>query len=119
MINVGVLAKIRRMHFHDRMSVREASTSIGLSRITLRSWLRRPEVVEPKYPARKTASKLDGWTEVLPTWLPSDGHRAKRERRTAMARFQAIRAQSYVGSYGRVCAFDRRRQCEVPCRPHG
>lgn len=49
----------------------------------MRSWLRRPEVVEPKYPPRKSAIKLDGWTEVLRTWLRSDSHRAKRERRTA------------------------------------
>jgi len=109
---VGMLAKIRRMHFRDRMSLREVSRRTGLSRNTVRSWLRRPEVVEPKYPPRKSASKLEGWTEVLRTWLRSDGHRAKRERRTAMALFQAIRAQGYGGGYGRVCAFVRRWRAE-------
>jgi hypothetical protein len=43
-----------------------------------------------------------GWTEVLRTWLRSDSHRAKRERRTAMMLFQAIRAQGYAGGYGRA-----------------
>jgi len=31
-INVGMLAKIRRMHFRERMSLREASRRSGLSR---------------------------------------------------------------------------------------
>jgi len=114
---VGMLAKIRRMHLRDRMSLREVSRRTGLSRNTVRSWLRRPEVVEPKYPPRKNASKLDGWTEVLRTWLRSDSHRVKRERRTAMALYQAIRAQGYAGGYGRVCAFVRRWKAEEADAP--
>jgi len=116
-IDVGILAKIRRMHLRDRMSLREVSRRTGLSRNTVRSWLRRPEVVEPKYPPRKSASKLDGWTEVLRTWLRSDSHRAKRERRTAIALFQAIRSQGYAGGYGRVCAFVRRWRVEETGAP--
>ena len=77
---MGMLAKIRRMHFRDRMSLREVSRRTGLSRNTVRSWLRRPEIVEPKYPPRKSAGKLEGWTEVLRTWLRSDSRRAKRAR---------------------------------------
>ncbi len=108
MINVGMLAKIRRMHFRDGMSLREVTRRTGLSRNTVRSWLRRPEVVEPKYPSRKAASKLDGWIELLGTWLRTDSHRGGRERRTAKALFEAIRAEGYTGGYGRVCAFVRR-----------
>ena len=112
MIDVGMLAKIRRMHLRDGMSLREVARRTGLSRNTVRSWLRRPQVVEPKYPPRKSASKLDGWAEVLRTWLRTDSHRAKRERRSARALFQAIRAQGYGGGYGRVCAFVRRWRAE-------
>ena len=114
---MGMLAKIRRMHLRDGMSLREVSRRTGLSRNTVRSWLRRPEVVEPKYPPRKAASKLDGWAEVLRTWLRSDSHRVKRERRTAIALFQAIRAQGYAGGYGRVCAFVRRWKAEEADAP--
>lgn len=109
---MGMLAKIRRMHLRDGMSLREVSKRTGLSRNTVRSWMRRPQVVEPVYPPRKTASKLDGWTEVLQTWLRTDSHRGKRERRTAKGLFQAIRAQGYAGGYGRVCAFVRRWKAE-------
>jgi len=40
MINVDILAKIRRMHFRDGMSLREAAKRTGLSRNTIRRWLR-------------------------------------------------------------------------------
>ena len=36
MINVGILAKIRRMHFRDGMSLREVAKRTGLSRNTIR-----------------------------------------------------------------------------------
>ena len=117
---MGMLAKIRRMHLRDGMSLREVSRRTGLSRNTVRSWMRRPQVVEPVYPVRKAVSKLDGWTEVLEAWLRTDSHRARRERRTAKGLFQAIRVQGYAGGYGRVCAFVRRwkaEQADAPKRP--
>ncbi len=114
---MGMLAKIRRMHLRDGMSLREVSKRTGLSRNTVRSWMRRPQVVEPMYPPRKAVSKLDGWTEVLLTWLRTDSHRARRERRTAKVLFQAIRAQGYDGGYGRVCAFVRRWKAEQADAP--
>lgn len=114
---MGMLAKIRRMHFRDGMSLREVARRTGLSRNTVRGWLRRPKVVEPKYPARRGASKLDGWAELLATWLKTDSHRAKRERRTAMALFAAIRALGYDGGYGRVSEFVRRWKAEEADAP--
>ena len=109
---MGMLAKIRRMHFRDGMSLREVARRTGLSRNTVRNWLRQPEVTEPKYPARKSVSKVDGWAELLRTWLRTDSHRAKRERRTARMMFQGIQAQGFDGSYGRVSAFVRRWRAE-------
>ena len=114
---MGMLAKIRRMHFRDGMSLREVARRTGLSRNTVRGWLRQPEVVEPKYPPRKAASKVDGWADLLRTWLRTDSHRAKRERRTAQALFHGIRAQGYTGGYGRVCAFVRRWKAEEADAP--
>ena len=51
---MGILAKIRRMHFRDKLSLREIAKCSGLSRNTLRRWLRQEEVVEPVYTARTT-----------------------------------------------------------------
>jgi len=105
-----MLAKIGPLHLRDRISSREVSRRAGLSRNTVRSWLRRPEVAEPKCPPRKPARKLDGRTEVLRVWLRSDSHRARRERGTAMALYGAMLAQGYAGGYGRVLGEGHRRE---------
>ena len=114
---MGMLAKIRRMHFRDGLSLREVARQTGLSRNTLRRWLRRTEVTEPKYPGRKAKSVVDPWAERLRQCLEADRHRAKRDRRTARVLYQAIRAQGYPGSYNRVCAFVRRWRAETDHAP--
>lgn len=38
---MGMLAKIRRMHFRDKVSLREIARQTGLSRNTIRHWLRQ------------------------------------------------------------------------------
>ena len=108
MITVGLLAKIRRMYYRDGMSLRAISRKTSLSRNTIRRWLRQPEMVEPRYPKRVSRSVVDPWAEQLDGWLRTDRHRPKRDRRTALVLYQAIREQGYQGSYGRVCAFVRR-----------
>lgn len=107
MITVGMLAKIRRMHFRDRMSIREVARRTGLSRNTVRDWLRRGEV-EPQFRKRPATSIVDPWAEPLREWLAADRHRPKRDRRTARVLYELIKAQGYAGGYGRVCAFVRR-----------
>ena len=54
-----MLAKIRRMYFRDKRSLREIARRNGISRNTLRRWLRQEDVTEPVYPARVTPSILD------------------------------------------------------------
>jgi len=56
----------------------------------------------------------------LLTWLRSDSHRPKRDRRTGKMLFQLLQAQGYPGGYGRVIAFIRRWREEggaAPSRP--
>lgn len=114
---MGMLAKIRRMHLRDGVSLRSIARQTGLSRNTIRQWLRQPEVLEPKYPARKSTGVVTPWAEQLRQWLAADEHRAKRERRTARNLFSAIRAAGYRGSYNRVCAFVRAWKEEVRTNP--
>jgi IS30 family transposase len=54
-----MLGKIRRMHFRDKISVREIARRTGLSRNTVREWLKRSEMTEPEYPKRTSPSRLD------------------------------------------------------------
>ena len=105
---MGMLAKIRRMHFRDKLSLREIAKRSGLSRNTLRRWLRQQDVTEPVYPARVSPSILDPYREQLVAWLRTDSHRPKRDRRTARILFQHLQGHGYPGGYGRVAAFVRR-----------
>ena len=81
-ISMVMLAKIRRMHFRNGMSVREVSRRTGLSRNTVSRWLRQG-AVEPVYPARKRPCMIDAYRDQLEVWLRTDSHRPKRDRRTA------------------------------------
>lgn len=105
---MGMLAKIRRMHLRDKLSVREISRRTGLSRNTVRRWLRQVDVVTPVYPQRERHSVLDPYQDVLIQWLRTDRHRPVRDRRTVKVLFQQLQARGYPGSYQRVCAFVRR-----------
>lgn len=108
MITVSMLAKIRRMHFRDGVPLRDISRRTGLSRTTIRRWLREPSSTgEPKYPKRESSSVVDPWSEQLRLWLLADTRRPKRERRSAKQMHADLRAAGYDGSYDRVCAFIR------------
>ena len=108
MINVGTLAKIRRMHLRDGLAIKEIERRTGLARNTIKAWLRKGEMVEPRYPKRASPSKLDAYRETLTSWLGADQHRGRRDRRTMKALFEALVELGYAGSYGRVAAFARR-----------
>jgi transposase len=103
-----MLAKIRRMHIRDKLSIREISRRTNLSRNTIRQWLREPEMTEPKYPDRRARSIVDPYIDQLRQWVQVDSHRAKRDRRTAKVMFEAIRNQGYPGSYVRVSVHVRK-----------
>lgn len=107
MITVSMLAKIRRMHFRDGVPLRDISRRTGLSRNTIRRWLREPSTGEPKYAKRVVSSVVDPWSEQLRLWLVADSRRPKRERRSAIQMHEDLRSAGYDGSYDRVCAFVR------------
>lgn len=64
MIDVATLSVIRRWSLREQLSIREISRRTGLSRNTIRKYL-RSEVDEPKYarPARSTG--LDAFADKL------------------------------------------------------
>lgn len=107
MIKVGTLAKIRRLCFRDKLSIKEICRQTGLSRNAVRTWLRANEMAQPKYPPRRIVTKLDDYADTLKTWLETDSGRNKRERRTRGQMWLALCALGYTGSYARVCAFAR------------
>jgi transposase len=63
--------------------------------------------VEPKYPDRKTPSKLDGFADKLSAWLKTEANKGRKQRRNLRQLYADLVALGYTGSYDRVAAFAR------------
>lgn len=103
---MALLSVIRRWHKKDGVHIRELVRRTGLSRNTIRKYL-ASDVVEPKYPARHTPSKLDDYADVLNGWLHRESKRPRKQRKNLKALHSDLVALGYTGSYDRVAAFAR------------
>jgi transposase len=106
------LGKIRRMFLRDGMSFSEIARRTGLSRNTVKRWLKVPEGTQPGYRRPPTPTKLTPFEAYLRQALKTDAHRLKRERRTALALLGELRGQGYDGGYTAVTDFVRRWRAE-------
>jgi len=104
---MDMLGKVRRMKMRDKLSISEISKRTGLSRNTIRGWLRAPGDVVPKYERKLDARKLTPFEATLITALKADRLRHKDSRRTARALLMQITAQGYRGGYTQVTDFIR------------
>ncbi len=104
---MAILSSIRRWHVRDNMPIREIERRTGLSRNTIRKYLSN-KVVEPKYPARKTPSKLDDYAPKLAAWLKTEAGRNRKQKRSLKQLYGDLVQLGYTGSYDRVTAFARR-----------
>ncbi|ABE47177.1 IS21 family transposase [Polaromonas sp. JS666] len=103
-----MLGRIRRMYLRDKVSLHEITKRTGLSRNTVRRWLRTPEAVQvPAYSRAAGFSKLSEFVAELEQSLKADALRPKQNRRTGRALFAQIKASGYVGGYTRVTDFIR------------
>jgi transposase len=110
-IDMALLSVIRRWHFRDEMPIREIERRTGLSRNTIRNYL-RAGTVEPKFKVPERPSKLDPFAEKLSGWLRAEGSKSRKQRRTAKQMHADLVALGYDGSYGRVSAFVRAWKAE-------
>ena len=103
MITMEMLGKVKRLYSRGKKSLHEIAKTTGLSRNTIRKWVRQTkEQVKPTYRRKETANKLTAYSEALVLALKADAHRTKQNRRTAKALFVQIKAQGYTGGYSRV-----------------
>ncbi len=58
MITMEMMGKVRRMSLRDGLSRSEIAKRTGLSRNTVRKWLKESAAVVPKYRRREVAGKL-------------------------------------------------------------
>ena len=89
MIDVAILSVIRRWHLRDGVSIREIARRTRLSRNTIRKYL-ASGVVEPKYPKRKSPSKIDGFATKLTAWLTAEMRKGRKQRRKEGCPVEAI-----------------------------
>ena len=106
MIDVATLSVIRRWALREQLSIREIARRTGLSRNTIRKYLRVGEA-EPHYAKRVSPSKLDPFSLKLAGWLKTEAGRSRKQRRTIKQMYVDLQALGYGGSYNRVAAFAR------------
>ncbi len=106
MIDVATLRVIRRWALREQLSIREIARRTGLSRNTIRKYLRAGEA-EPHYAKRVSPSKLDPFALKLSGWLKTEAGRSRKQRRTVKQIYADLQALGYTGSYNRVAAFVR------------
>ena len=103
---MAILSSIRRWHLRDQMPIREIARRTGLSRNTIKKYLVN-KVVEPKYPHRKTPSKLDDYAVKLSAWLKTESGKGRKQKRSVRQLYRDLVQLGYGGSYDRVAAFAR------------
>ena len=103
---MGFLSVIRRWALRDKMPIREIARRTGLSRNTIRKYL-RAEIVEPSFRTPTRPSKLDPFAEKLSGWLVMELRKSRKDRRTAKQMHADLVKLGFDGSYERVAAFVR------------
>ena len=103
---MAILSVIRRWHLREGISIREIARRTRLSRNTIRKYLRE-RTIEPKYPKRSSASKLDSYAAKLAAWLQTEAAKNRKQRRNLRRMHAELVALGFNGSYDRVAAFAR------------
>ncbi len=95
---MAFLSIIRRWHKRDHVPIREISRRTGVSRNTIRKYL-RSDVTEPKFRVPDRPRKLDSYAEKLSAWLRREAGRPRKQRRTAKQLHGDLVSLGYDGSY--------------------
>lgn len=101
MIDVATLSVIRRWALREHLSLREIARRTGLSRNTIKKYL-RADTVEPRYAKRVSPSKLDPFADKLAGWLKTEAGKSRKQRRAVKQMHADLAALGYDGSYNRV-----------------
>ncbi|MCC4234903.1 winged helix-turn-helix transcriptional regulator, partial [Sphingobium soli] len=75
---MALLSVIRRWHFRDHLPIREIARRTGLSRNTIRKYL-RSETIDPRFKVPDRPSKLDPFAEHGDTPRRGDPDRQRRD----------------------------------------
>lgn len=102
MIDVALLGIIRRWHLRDQVPLREIAKRLGISRNTVRRYL-RSETTEPANAERQSASAIDPYAFQLSGWLETEAAKSRKLKQL----HEDLSELRFKGSYDRVAAFAR------------
>ncbi len=103
---MALLGIIRRWHLRDQVPLREIAKRLGISRNTVRRYL-RSETTEPAYAERQSASAIDPYAFQLSGWLKTEAAKSRKQRRSLKQLHEDLLELGFGGSYDRVAAFAR------------
>ena len=104
--------KIRRLVLVEGRSIRSVSRDTGLSRNTLKKYLRNDDPPAYKRTSPAAQHKLRDHEATLRQWFEFDLTRPKRERRTAQKLYEQLMLEGYPGSYSPVCRFIKKLKAD-------
>ena len=104
---MNLLGKVRRLHYRDGLNLSEIERRTGLTRKTIRKWLKAPEGLEPNYRRKVVETKIAPFAERLIKMLETDARRPVRDRRTALKLHAELKLLGFDGDYSRVTEFIR------------
>jgi transposase len=109
-IDMALLSVNRYWAFRDKLSIRATSRRTGLSRNTIRKYL-RAEAVEPQFKVSVRPSKLDEFSDKLSAWLKTESGRPRKQKWTTRQLYADFVSLGYAGSYDRGRTRGRSRSC--------
>ena len=107
MLSMDIIAEIRRRHLVSGESISAIARDLKLSRPTVRKHLQT--TTEPVYQRQQQpVPKLGEFQSVLESWLKTEQHLPRAQRRTAQRLFEGLQAEGYRGAYDSVQRFVKR-----------
>ena len=97
---MGFLSVIRRWALRDEMPIREIARRTGLSRNTIKKYLREG-AVEPKFKTPPRASKLDPYADRLSAWLLAQTRKPRKERRSVKKMYEDLERFRFILAHSR------------------
>jgi transposase len=115
-INMDIIAELRRRHFVSGESISSLALSLNLSRPTVRKHLFTES--EPAYKrSTQPSPKLGEFKPRLTEWLEADSKLPKHQRRTAQRLFEGLVDEGYSGAYDSVRRFVQRWKLDNKSSP--
>ena len=103
---MALLGIIRRWHIREHIPLREIARRLGISRNTVRRYL-RSETIEPAYAERRSTRAIDKYAFQLSALLKTEATKSRKQRRTLKQIHEDLKELGFEGYYDRVAAFAR------------